>query len=158
TPEYFVTLVGRGIEFEWSRELARRSGLRRVEFAGPCPYEESPRILSEAHVVLGAFGGSAKAGRVIPHKVYQGLAAGRAVLTGDGEGVREVFEPGVHLMVVPRADAGALALTLAELIRSPERRFELGRRGRERALEVATVDRVGSSLACALEGGGERRS
>jgi glycosyltransferase involved in cell wall biosynthesis len=157
-PEYVVTLVGKGIEFGRTRELAQRLGLRRVEFPGPCSYEDSPRILTEAHVVLGAFGGSDKAGRVIPHKVYQGVAAGRAVLTGDGEGVREVFEPGVQLMVVPRADGGALALALGELLRSPERRTALGMRGRERALELATTDRVGASLACALEGYGEHKA
>ena len=151
-PEHRVTLVGTGIEFESARQRARSHGLDRVEFLGPRAYGESHRFLAEAHIVLGAFGTSEKAGRVIPHKVYQGLAAGRHVLTGDGPGIREVFEPGIHLTLVPRGDPESLALALADAIRSPERCAALGARGRERVLEVGTPERVGHSLAGALEG------
>jgi glycosyltransferase involved in cell wall biosynthesis len=155
-PEFTVSLVGRGIELERARDLAGRCGLTRLEFAGPCPYDQSPAALAGAHVVLGAFGGSDKAGRVIPHKVYQGLAAGRAVVTGDGSGLREVFEPGVHLRTVPRADATSLAACLAQLLVGGDERVRLGERGRRRMLEVGTPERIGESLVAALEGGGER--
>ena len=91
-------------------------------------------------------------GRVIPHKVYQGLAAGRAVLTGDGPGLREVFEPGRHLCAVPRGDAGALAAALSRLVRDAALRERLGNCGRARALEIATPERIGASLRSAVEG------
>ena len=157
-PDFRVTLAGKGIEYETARDLARRCGITCVEFAGPCPYDESPRVLERSHVVLGAFGTSEKAGRVIPHKVYQGLAAGRAVVTGDGPGLREVFEPGVHLLATPRGDAAGLAAVLERLIRSAEVRALLGARGRERTREIGTVDRIGQSLGAAIAGGGERRT
>jgi glycosyltransferase involved in cell wall biosynthesis len=153
-PDFRVQLVGKGIEFEESRAIAVRLGLERVDFAGVVDYADSPRVLGDAQVVLGAFGASDKAGRVIPHKVYQGLAAGRAVLTGDGPGVREVFEPGVHLMTVVRDQPQAIAEGLATLLRDPSRRERLGALGRERALEVATTEHVGESLREALMGGG----
>jgi glycosyltransferase involved in cell wall biosynthesis len=149
-PDFRVQLVGKGIEFERSRALAEQLGLERVDFAGVVDYADSPRVLGDAQVVLGAFGASDKAGRVIPHKVYQGLAAGRAVLTGDGPGVREVFEPDVT-----RDQPQAIAEALAMLLRDPARRDRLGTRGRERALEVATTEHVGESLHQALIGGGE---
>jgi len=149
-PPWRFELFGKGIELERARSLAARSRLERLDFPGAVPYRESPRVLGEAHVVLGAFGAGEKAGRVIPHKVYQGLAAGRAVVTGDGAGLREVFEPGVQLLAVPRGDPEALAAALRELIASPERRCSLGARARERAREVATPERVGESLRDAL--------
>ncbi len=151
-PDFVVELVGRGIEWEAARELATRRGVRRLAFTGGVPYAEAPRVLADAHVVLGAFGTGAKAGRVIPHKVYQGLAAGRAVVTGDGEGLREVFEPGVHLQAVPRGDPAALAGALARLLTHPDEREALARAGRARALEVASPERVGESLREALAG------
>src|SRR5439155_1309765 len=80
-PPYEVVLAGRGISFEAAVLYVERKKLERVTFTGAIPYSDAPRLLSSAHVVLGAFGGGDKAGRVIPHKVYQGLAAGRAVLT-----------------------------------------------------------------------------
>lgn len=150
-PDYRVQLVGKGIEWERARDLAERAGLERVAFPGAVDYADAPRVLAESHVVLGAFGPSEKAGRVIPHKLYQGVAAGRAVVTGDGDGPREVFADGAHLRLVPRADAGALSEALRGLLRDEGARAELGRRGRERALEVATTERIGYSLREALE-------
>ena len=113
-------------------------------------------MLAAAHVVLGAFGAGGKAGRVIPHKVWQGLAAGRAVLTGDGEGLREVCVPGEHVAAVPRGDAVALADALARLIADGGAREALARRGRELALAVATPERIGAGLLEALAGAGAR--
>lgn len=150
-PEFRVELVGRGIEWEAARSLAARRGLRRLELPGAVPYADAPRVLSRAHVVLGAFGAGEKAGRVVPHKVYQGLAAGRAVVTGDGDGVREVFEPGVHLVTVPRGNPTALAEALERLLADPAARAALGERGRRRALEIGSPEQVGRSLRAALE-------
>jgi glycosyltransferase involved in cell wall biosynthesis len=149
-PAFEVEMVGSGMDWDAARAEAARLGCRRLSFTGGVAYAEAPRVLADAHVVLGAFGTGAKAGRVIPHKVYQGLAAGRAVVTGDGEGIREVFDPGVHLAAVPRGDAAALAGTLARLIADPQGRTTLACAGRERALAVATPDRIGQSLVAAL--------
>jgi glycosyltransferase involved in cell wall biosynthesis len=151
-PEFRCELVGKGIEFDAARALAHRTGLGRTDFTGPVAYDASPAVLARAHIVLGAFGAGAKAGRVIPHKVYQGVAAGRAVITGDGPGLREVFEPERHLCAVARADATALAAALSRLVSDASLRERLGACGRARALEVATPERIGADLRAALEG------
>jgi glycosyltransferase involved in cell wall biosynthesis len=153
-PEFRVEFVGKGIEFARARELAERLKVQRIDFAGPVDYADSPRVLADAHIVLGAFGASDKAGRVIPHKVYQGVAAGRAVLTGDGAGLREVFEPGVHLDAVARDQPAAIAQGLRILIGDAARRARLGAAGRARAVDVATPQRIGESLRAALSGEG----
>jgi glycosyltransferase involved in cell wall biosynthesis len=153
-PEFQVEMAGTGIEWAAARERAVELGLRRVSFTGAVPYAEAPRVLAAAHVVLGAFGTGAKAGRVIPHKVWQGLAAGRAVVTGDGEGLREVCLPGEHVVAVPRGDAAALADALARLLEHEGEREALARRGRELALAVGTPERIGAGLLQALTGAG----
>src|SRR5262249_40691772 len=150
-PPYEVVLAGRGIHSEGAVAYVGAQKLERVTLTGAIPYADAPRLLASAHVVLGAFGAGEKAGRVIPHKVYQGLAAGRAVLTGDGLGLREVFEPDVHLEAVPRGDPEAIERALRRLIESESRRVRLGLAGRAKALEVATPERVGESLRAALE-------
>jgi glycosyltransferase involved in cell wall biosynthesis len=155
-PEYRIVLAGRGIDFERVRAEHQRRGLGRVELPGGVPYAGAPARFAEAHVVLGAFGTTAKAARVIPHKVYQGLAAGRAVVTGESPAIREVFSPSIHLRTVPVGDAEALAFALASLIRSESARRELGRRGRARALEVATPEVLGRELRRILEEASKR--
>jgi glycosyltransferase involved in cell wall biosynthesis len=152
-PRFRVVLAGRGIERDAARARAAELGLKAVEFPGEVAYAEAPAWMAASDVVLGAFGAGAKAGRVIPHKVYQGLAAGRAVLTGDGDGVREVFTGGEHLELVPRGDAAALAATLGALIADRSRRERLSCAGRARAREVATPERIGAGLARALAEG-----
>jgi glycosyltransferase involved in cell wall biosynthesis len=149
-PRFEVTLIGRGIEHDRARRQAERDSLATVRFTGPRPYAELPSSLASAEIVLGAFGSSPKAGRVIPHKVWQGMAAGRAVVTGDGAGVRELFVPDQHLALAPRGDAGALAATLAALLRDPARRAALGREARLEAQRIGTVDAIGAELAAAL--------
>jgi len=151
-PPFVVQLIGDGIEHESARTFARDHDLQRVEFAGRQSYADAPRVLAASHISLGAFGAGAKTGRVIPHKLWQGLAAGRAVVTGDGEGPREVFEDGVHLRFVPRGEAEPLADALAALITRPELRSRLGSAGRERALELGSPRAVGAQFAAALEG------
>ncbi|HEY6865920.1 MAG TPA: glycosyltransferase family 4 protein, partial [Candidatus Eisenbacteria bacterium] len=153
-PEYRCEMVGRGIEFDAARALAHRLGLARVDFSGPVEYAAAPMVLARADIVLGAFGAGGKAGRVIPHKVWQGLAAGRAVVTGDGDGLRELFEPGRDLWAVPRGDPAALADGLARLLGDRALRAALSERGRARAREVGTPERVGATLRAVLEAPG----
>jgi len=148
-PAWRATLVGRGIDYDAVR--ARAVALARVRFTGPRPYAELPATVAAAHVVLGAFGTTAKAGRVVPHKVWQGLAAGRAVVTGDGAGVREWFEDGVHALLVPRGDADALAAALARAIRDAALRARLGAAARARAAEHGTPEVLGMALRTVFE-------
>jgi glycosyltransferase involved in cell wall biosynthesis len=150
-PEFRMTLFGRGIQWEECQKWALDQGLSRVEFPGPVDYADAPRLIQDAHIFLGAFGKGGKAGRVIPHKLYQGLAAGRAVVTGDGEGVREIFTHEEHLLAVPRGDATALAAALERMVCDPELRRTLGAQGRARALVVGSVEQIGRDLAGVLE-------
>ncbi|MEQ1834376.1 MAG: glycosyltransferase, partial [Candidatus Eisenbacteria bacterium] len=149
-PAFVVQLVGDGIEYDSAREFATQAKLQRVEFTGRLAYADAPRVLEPTHIALGAFGTGEKTGRVIPHKLWQGLAAGRAVVTGDGEGPREVFGDGVHLRLVPRGDAEALADVLARLIESPAERERLGAAGHLRAVELGTPQAVGEQFAACL--------
>jgi len=151
-PPFVVQLVGDGIDHDEARATARKLELTRVEFTGRMAYADAPRVLASSHVALGAFGKGEKTGRVIPHKLWQGLAAGRAVVTGDGDGPREVFTDGVHLELVPRGDAARLADVLAGLVASRELRERLGAAGRARACELGTPEAVGRQLAEALAG------
>lgn len=149
-PPFRLRMVGGGIEFDEARRRAAAQGLQRVEFVGRTAYSEAAGLLAAAHVVIGAFGAGEKAGRVVPHKVWQGLAAGRAVVTGDGPGPREFLRDGEHARLVPRADGAALAAALESLLASAEERARLASGGRAVALEHGSPAAVGRQLAAAL--------
>jgi len=62
--------------------------------------------------VLGIFGTSAKAGRVIPNKVFQALACGAPVVTADTAAARELLRDGESALLVPPGDPEALAAAI----------------------------------------------
>jgi glycosyltransferase involved in cell wall biosynthesis len=75
------TMIGTGQDYRLARILAAPSG--RVTWIDWVDPDELPSVVSAHDVCLGVFGTSAKAQRVIPNKVYQGAAAGCAIVTSD---------------------------------------------------------------------------
>lgn len=122
-------LIGDGGTFEHVT-AAVRDGID-FECVPPLPPRELVQRLEAAHVLLGVFGRTAKAARVVPNKVYQSLALERAVVTADTPAVREFFIPGEHLWAVPPGDPSALADAILRLRADAPLRQRLASQGRQ---------------------------
>jgi glycosyltransferase involved in cell wall biosynthesis len=81
--------------------------------------ETLEKRLAAAGAVLGVFGSTAKAARVVPCKVYDGLAAGLPVVTGDSPAIRELLTDGENALLVDRDDPGSLVRALERLRDDP---------------------------------------
>ncbi len=125
------TLLGNGPLKERCRRLA--DGLDHVRFEDWLPYEQLARRIGSADVILGIFGDSPKAGRVIPNKVYQALACARPVITRHSEAypteLREQRRSG--MIFVEAADPAALAAAAEHLLMQRDNLHLLGRRASE---------------------------
>lgn len=134
------------------RELrATRADVRFVDWV---PYEDLARRIAEADIVLGIFGSSVKAAMVIPNKVYETAAVGRALVTMDSPAVREVFEDGIDL-VLCAPDGLSLANAISRLADGEEGaalRTRLGAAARRRMLERFSAEALGRSWSVALAG------
>lgn len=112
-----------------------------------------PGLVAAHDVCLGIFGTTSKALAVVPNKVYQGAAAGCAVVTSDTAPQRRAFGDGARF--VPPGDAGALAATIealtdsAELARARVAAGEAGRRFTAREVVAPLVDALGAAPAAA---------
>jgi glycosyltransferase involved in cell wall biosynthesis len=122
-----TVIIGDGQDRPVLEDAIRRTGAN-VELTGILPLDELPAHLATSAVCLGVFGDSDKAGRVVPHKLYECLAMGRPVVTRDGPGVRSLFEQG-EVVTVPPADPLALADAIRSLIEEPELREQVGAAG-----------------------------
>jgi len=120
------TLLGDGPLKATCTALAQRTALPAqltLTFAPSLPYDQIARRAAEAHAILGIFGASAKAGRVIPNKVAQGLALGRPVITRMSlaypEALRATPSHESGIVWVPPESPAALAAALARLWAEP---------------------------------------
>jgi glycosyltransferase involved in cell wall biosynthesis len=127
-----VRLVGSGQDQTVVDALVEELHPINLEVVGMVPLEEVPRHIASAAVCLGIFGTSEKAGRVVPNKLYECLAVGRPVLTGDTAAIASAFDG--EVAVAPVGDPDALAAAIRGLLADPVRRADLARRGRARYL------------------------
>jgi len=125
-------------------------GLRSVRRLPRVPYMEALGALFRADVALGIFGTTAKAGRVVPHKVYQSMALGVPTITRRSRAIAEFFREGEHLVLVPAGDATALAKAIEELDGDPARGARIGDSGRASVREQASPERIGALLVEAI--------
>ncbi|SDS55584.1 Glycosyltransferase involved in cell wall bisynthesis [Actinopolymorpha singaporensis] len=126
-----VTMIGHGQDL--ARTRAAAAGDPRVRWLDWVAPAELPGLVAEHDVCLGIFGTGPKALRVVPNKVFQGAAAGCAVVTSDTAPQRRAF--GDAVVYVPAGSAIALATALRRLRRDPEKvaalRAAAGRVARE---------------------------
>lgn len=106
----------------------RAKGHETIGFEDWLPYERLPERIQRADILLGVFGTTPKAGRVIPNKVFQSLACGRAVITRTADSYPESLLAGEcnGLEWVPAGDPQSLANRVAALAGDPDRLRQLG--------------------------------
>ncbi|GAA1710563.1 glycosyltransferase [Isoptericola hypogeus] len=106
-----VTMVGSGQDLPAAR--ARLAGVPGVTWHGWIDPAALPALVAAHDVCLGIFSATPKGLRVVPNKVFQGLAAGCVVVTSDTAPQRRLL--GGHVELVPPADPRALADRLLDL-------------------------------------------
>lgn len=108
-------MIGSGQDLEAARQAAAAS--QRIEWRAWEPPERLQATVAGTDVCLGSFGTSAKAMRVVPNKVFQGAAAGCAIVTADTPPQRRQL--GAAAIFVPPGDPIALADALGRLATDP---------------------------------------
>jgi glycosyltransferase involved in cell wall biosynthesis len=99
--------------------------------------DDMPSLLARASIVCLP---SYREG--MPKSLLEAAASGCAVVTTDAIGCREAVASGVTGDLVPVADAQALTLTLKRLMDDDARRKRYGIAGRQRAIELFSIDAV----------------
>ena len=100
--------------------------------------ENMPAIFSQAHIVcLPSFYGEG-----VPKVLIEAASCGRAIVTTDTPGCREIVRDGENGLLVPPRDARALAGAIQRLIADPSLRKKMGERGREIVMREFSLDKV----------------
>ena len=121
--------VGDGADKKRLERRVTELGLRNVVLLPGVPNAEMPALLAAADICLVPLRKVPLFASFIPSKMFEYLAAGKAVVGSvTGEAAQILAEAGA--VVVPPEDSGSLAAAIAALAADPQLRAEIGRVGR----------------------------
>lgn len=114
------------IAVDWL-ESVRAQGT--VQWVGRVPFEEILSLMDAADVVvLPSYYPEG-----VPKALIEAAAKGKAIVTTNTPGCREVVEDGINGYLVPPRDASALAGAMRQLVEDPAMAKRMGRESRRRA-------------------------
>jgi len=113
-------LIGSGQEEAKVRDFIAAYPSGKVRWIPWVAYEQLPGIIASSAVALGVFGTSDKAARVIPNKMFQVLAAGKAVVTRASPAVDPIAARYPEAVITtPAGDGAALADAVRKALQNP---------------------------------------
>ena len=120
----------------WRATVEDEPWARQVRFVGPVSDEELHRLYAASDVV------------VLPSRyesfglvMVEAMMHGKALVSCDTSGIRDVVRSGVDGLLVDPGDSRAVAAAMRDLLRDPARRAQLGAAGRRRFLDAFHIDR-----------------
>lgn len=120
--------VGDGADKRRLESRVAELGLRNVTMAPGVPHGAMPELLAAADICLVPLRDVPLFATFIPSKMFEYLAAGRAVIGSvTGEAAEILTEAGA--VVVPPEDSSSLAAAIAALADAPEDRMAMGKAG-----------------------------
>lgn len=121
-PGIRFTMVGNGNRYQEIRALIDKYKLTNFTFHLDAPEKEQFPLIASADVFLGFLQKHPTVDRVIPNKVYQGLAMGKVVLTAESPVSRSMFVHKDNIYFCQAANPSSIAKGLLELRDNPSLR------------------------------------
>jgi glycosyltransferase involved in cell wall biosynthesis len=125
------------------KTLQEWSSFPGIRWHGKIAQGEAPKVWAEHHVaVLPSRGGEG-----LPRTLLEAAGCGRAILTTDVPGCRDLVRGGVEGLVVPPNDPEALCRAILALVQEPTWVKTMGEAARDRVLIGYTEQAVGRTVA-----------
>jgi glycosyltransferase involved in cell wall biosynthesis len=141
-PDVRLVLVGDGPARGFIEEKINALSLQdAVTITGLVPHDQVPALLQLADVVTIPYPELPQEMWFSPLKLYEYMAAGKAIVASGVGQIREVIQDGEHGVLVPPGDVPALTAALRDLLQRPEYRRQLGERARQEAVGQHTWSR-----------------
>ncbi|MFC1585531.1 glycosyltransferase [Fibrobacterota bacterium] len=124
-------LVGEGQTLPAVRKQVRELSLSNLTLHPRIPQKQLAELISRADISLGVFGATPKTRLVIPNKVVQSAAMGKAIITCRTEAIQQCFTDGKDILMVNPADSRDLAEKIMRIMKNPDLKKNLQRRARD---------------------------
>ena len=106
-------LIGDGPERKVAEEIVKETNLKNVKFIEWMDQKNLIQYINRADVCLGAFGDTLQSLMTVQNKIYECMAMGKTVITGDSPVIRGEFTQFTDLIISERNSislAGAITL------------------------------------------------
>lgn len=124
-PDLRFIFIGQGPQKETALAMVQEYGLTNITFIDWVEREELPHYIERADICLGAFGRTPQSEMTIQNKIYEAMAMGKAIITGDSPAIRSSLRPGEDIYLCERDDPQALAEAIQTLKENPAWRKKL---------------------------------
>ena len=148
--DVYFHFYGQGPEKERLERFVNTYHLNNVIVHGFVSQEELLDGLAQSHICLGVFGETLQSHYTIQNKIWEGLAMGRPVISGESELVKSTLTHGEQIFLVPRNDVFALTNGLLTLKQQPMLRKKLAQQGYDYYCQHNSPKALGQTLAEAL--------
>jgi glycosyltransferase involved in cell wall biosynthesis len=151
-PELQLLLVGNSSQDEQLRELIDRKNLNEyVRFEGWQPPERLPAYINASELCLSPLLRNPHHDTTYANKLFQYMAAGKAVIASDCPAQKTVIENENCGLIHKAGDPDDLADKIRELYENPEKRIKMGRNGAEAVRKRWNWDVTGKKLLQAYQ-------
>jgi glycosyltransferase involved in cell wall biosynthesis len=137
-------LIGRGQIFNKVRDMT--SGMGNVKLLGHIEYGKLPECVKEADVCLGMLKDTEKIRRVTATKIFESIAMGKPVITGDCRAVRETLKDGENAILCRFDDAKDLSEKILVLKNDRKLREKISVNAYKLFREHYSEERIGQSV------------
>lgn len=152
SPLITFRILGDGPQLAEMKKMANILQLSNVTFAPSVSLVRLTEEIAAADLCLGGhFGNSEKAQRVIPGKIYQLLAMGKAVIASNSIANRSLLKDEENALLVPPADAPALANAIQRLVNDPQLSEKIGQKGRATYCEQGSEQVIDQQVKTIVE-------
>lgn len=145
-PSIKFLMIGNGNAYEATVKAAKQKGLTNLIFYPDMTEVDAFTTLAKGDVFLGFLQKHPSVDRIIPNKVYQGLAMGKAVITGDAPVIRSVFKHKSDIYLCKVASGRSLSDAILELKTNYSMTKSIAKNGYNLYIEKFTPKKIGAEL------------
>lgn len=145
-PAIRFVMVGKGQTYDQTVKLAQKLKLTNVEFYPDMTEQNATDTLQRADIFLGFIAKHPSVDRIVPNKVYQGMALGKAVVTAEAPAIASILKQKKDVYMIHPNDPKALAAAIIDLKTHTTLKDSIAKGGREVFLSRFTPRAVGIQL------------
>lgn len=145
------TIVGKGQLSDEIDRLKKDLEIKSVKFIPWVPYRKLAQIINNSDICLGIFDKGEKAQSVIPNKIYEAVAMGKAVITANSPAINELFKNNENIILSIPNDPHSLAKKILLLQSNPKLLRQIALRAHKLFDQKLTEEKIGKEVKNILE-------